>query len=147
MENEEKLCFNTNSLGKLKILAFIGNNALLEKMYDTPEKYIIASGFNIKEKNWNFGSYFTNLKDAFKEFSEKTENQLNAIEQVEKINENIDNKKTITTNDLFKKIYSELKEIIEENSNKIFIKEYYIPSINFNPDDMSISDHYYTSWC
>ena len=56
MNSEEKLYIETHSLGKLKILAFIGTNALLEKMYDTPEKYILASGFDIKEKRWNFGS-------------------------------------------------------------------------------------------
>lgn len=82
MNSEENLCFETKALGKLKILAYIGNNALLEKMYDTPEKYILASGFDIKEKRWNFGSYFTNLKDAFKEFAERAIIQINNIEKI-----------------------------------------------------------------
>ena len=87
MDSKEELCFETRSLGKLKILAFIGNNAMLEKMYETPEKYIIASGFNITEKSWNFGSYYTTLKDAFNSFSDKTKTQINTMEQIIK-NEN-----------------------------------------------------------
>lgn len=142
MDSEEKLCFETKSLGKLKILAFIGNNALLEKMYDTPEKYIIASGFDINDKRWNFGSYFTTLKDAFSEFSERTKIQINAMEKVSVVKET---QKTMTTNDLLKKIYNELKDEISKNENEIFIKEYFIPTINFNPNDKSISDHYFAS--
>ena len=142
MDSKEELCFETRSLGKLKILAFIGNNAFLEKMYDTPEKYIIASGFNIAEKSWNFGSYYTTLKDAFNSFSDKTKTQINTMEQIIK-NEN--DVGSITTNDMFKKIYTELKEEISKNSKEVFVKEYYIPSINYNPDDKSILDHYFTS--
>lgn len=142
MNSEEKLCFETKALGKLKILAFIGNNALLEKMYDTPEKYIIASGFNINERSWNFGSYFTNLKDAFKEFAEKTNIQINLLAKEPIEEREIEVK---TTNDLFKKIYRDLKAEISKDSKEIFVKEYYIPSINNHPNDKTISDHYFIS--
>ena len=60
--------FETNVLGKLKILALINDIALLEKQYNTPEKYIIAYGFNAKEKRWNKGSYCTSFDDALEEF-------------------------------------------------------------------------------
>ncbi|MGN1384912.1 MAG: hypothetical protein ACI4XD_06485 [Clostridia bacterium] len=63
--------FETRSLGKLKILAHIDNRALLEKMYDTPEKYIIATNFNIETKSWDFGSYFESFQDALEEFTER----------------------------------------------------------------------------
>ena len=63
--------FETKSLGKLKILAHIDNRALLEKMYNTPEKYIIATNFNIETKSWDFGSYFENFQDALEEFTER----------------------------------------------------------------------------
>lgn len=60
--------FETNALGRLKILALIDDIALLEKQYDVSEKYIIAYGFDLKEKRWRSGSYCTSLKEAFKEF-------------------------------------------------------------------------------
>ncbi len=63
--------FETKSLGKLKILAHIDNRALLEKMYDTPEKYIIATNFDIETKSWDFGSYFQSFQDALEEFTER----------------------------------------------------------------------------
>lgn len=63
--------FETGALGKLKILAHIDNRALLEKMYDTPEKYIIATGFNIEERSWKFGSYFDSFQNALEDFTER----------------------------------------------------------------------------
>lgn len=51
----------------------------------------------------------------------------------------------MTTNDLFKKIYNELKFELSKNSTDRFLKEYEIPSINFNPTDTTLSDHYFTS--
>lgn len=143
MDNMESLCFKTGALGKLRILAFIGENALLEKMYDTPEKYIIANGFDMQSKTWNYGSYFQELEDAFKKFSEKTISQIKAKNIVKK-NE-ISSEEQITTNDIFKKIYKELKEQIIDEKAKVFVKEYYIPSINNSFDDKSVSDHYFIS--
>jgi len=63
--------FESRSLGRLKILAHIDNRALLEKMYNDPEKYIIATDFNIEEKAWAFGSYFDNFKNALEDFTER----------------------------------------------------------------------------
>lgn len=63
--------FESRSLGKLKILAHIDNRALLEKMYDAPEKYIIATDFNIEEKAWAYGSYFDDFKNALEDFTER----------------------------------------------------------------------------
>ena len=88
MNNLENLCFETKSLGKLKILAFIGENALLEKMYNTPEKYIVASGFDTKSKSWNYGSYYQELEDALKNFYDKTKNQIIAKKLVEREEQN-----------------------------------------------------------
>ena len=142
MNNLENLCFETKSLGKLKILAFIGKNALLEKMYNTPEKYIVASGFDMESKSWNYGSYYQELEDALKKFYDKTENQIIAQKLVER-EEN--REKTISTNDIFKRIYQELKEQINNQDGKKFIKEYYIPSINNSFEDKTINDHYFIS--
>lgn len=142
MNNLEKLCFETKSLGKLKILAFIGENALLEKMYNTPEKYIVASGFDMESKSWNYGSYYQELEDALKKFYDKTENQIIAQKLVER-EEN--QEKTISTNDIFKRIYQELKEQINNQDGKKFIKEYYIPSINNSFEDKIVNDHYFIS--
>lgn len=142
MNNLENLCFETKSLGKLKILAFIGENALLEKMYNTPEKYIVASGFDMESKSWNYGSYYQELEDALKRFYNKTENQIIAKKLVER-EEN--QEKTISTNDIFKRIYQELKEQINNQDGKKFIKEYYIPSINNSFEDKTVNDHYFIS--
>lgn len=53
----------------------------------------------------------------------------------------------MTTNDIFKKIYQELKESlnIAKVDNKKFIVEYTIPSINYSPQDKSLEDHYFAS--
>lgn len=142
MNNLENLCFETKSLGKLKILAFIGENALLEKMYNIPEKYIVASGFDMESKSWNYGSYYQELEDALKKFYNKTENQIIAKKLVER-EEN--QEKTISTNDIFKRIYQELKEQINNQDGKKFIKEYYIPSINNSFEDKTVNDHYFIS--
>lgn len=74
VNQENSMYFNTKALGNLKILALIDNYALIEKMYDTPEKYIIASGFDIKTKTWNFGSYYSNFKDVVEDFTERVLN-------------------------------------------------------------------------
>ena len=76
--------FETNSLGKLKILANIDNKALLEKMYDTPEKYIIAINFNYKDKEWDYGIYHQNFKEALEDFTERVlENKKEKINDFE----------------------------------------------------------------
>lgn len=81
--------FETKSLGKLKILAHIDNRALLEKMYDTPEKYIIATNFNIETKSWDFGSYFENFQDALEEFTERVLSNKHLKSSKQKITEEL----------------------------------------------------------
>ena len=53
----------------------------------------------------------------------------------------------MTTNDMFKKIYQELKESLNDakTNNEKFVLTYIIPSINYNPQDKTIEDHYFTS--
>lgn len=62
--------FEKIALGKCKVLEYANNNALIEKMYDTPEKYIVAMGFNEKDNTWRSGLYHTNLSEAFDEFTD-----------------------------------------------------------------------------
>lgn len=50
----------------------------------------------------------------------------------------------MTTEQIFKKIYQELKEEMTSNSNKIFLKEYIIPSINYSKNQAS-EDMYFAS--
>lgn len=72
MNNKKNsLCFKTRALGELKILANINEYALIEKQYDTPEKYIVAANFDIKNKNWDFGMYHTTFENAFEQFSNR----------------------------------------------------------------------------
>lgn len=53
----------------------------------------------------------------------------------------------MTTNDMFKKIYQELKESWNnaKTNNEKFVATYTIPSINYSPKDESLEDHYFTS--
>lgn len=79
----------TKSLGKLKILAHIDNRALLEKMYDTPEKYIIATNFDIATKSWDFGSYYYSFQDAIEEFTERVLANRNIKSSIQKTTEEL----------------------------------------------------------
>lgn len=81
--------FETKSLGRLKILAHIDNRALLEKMYNTPEKYIIATNFNIETKSWDFGSYFENFQEALEEFTERVLSNKHLKSSKQKITEEL----------------------------------------------------------
>lgn len=51
----------------------------------------------------------------------------------------------MTTNDMLKKIYNDLKEESTKEYSQKFLKEYKIPSINFNPGDKTLEDHYFVS--
>lgn len=51
----------------------------------------------------------------------------------------------MTTNEMFKKIYNELKNEMLKNNDEIFLKQYEIPSINYNANDTKLEDHYFTS--
>ena len=69
--------FKTKSLGYLRVLSLIDNYALIEKMYDTLEKYIIASEFDIKSKSWNLGSYYENFRETLEDFTDLFKNENN----------------------------------------------------------------------
>ncbi|MGN1299627.1 MAG: hypothetical protein ACI4UE_06580 [Candidatus Scatovivens sp.] len=103
--------FETKSLGKLKILAHIDNRALLEKMYDTPEKYIIATNFNIETKSWDFGSYYYSFQDAIEEFTERVLN-----------NRHIKSSRQKTTEELYD-LSSKVSEMAH-NTDRVAVNEY-----------------------
>lgn len=46
---------------------------------------------------------------------------------------------------MFKKIYTELKSEMLKDNNGIFLKQYEIPSINYNAKDTKLEDHYFAS--
>lgn len=48
------------------------------------------------------------------------------------------------TEQIFRKIYQELKEQVS-NNNDVFLKEYTIPSINYDPDNENIDNKYFAS--
>ncbi len=68
MNNSKQFFFETKALGKLRILSFIDNIALLEKMYDSKEIYIVAINFDIENCCWGSGLYRTSFQEAFEEF-------------------------------------------------------------------------------
>ena len=103
--------FETKSLGKLKILAHIDNRALLEKMYDTPEKYIIATNFNIETKSWDFGSYYSSFQDAIEEFTERVLNNRHIKSSMQK-----------TTEELYD-LSSKVSEMAH-NTDRVAVNEY-----------------------
>ena len=72
MNKIEDLCFQTMSLGKVKLLALIGNNALIERLDNNPEKYIVANGFDMQNKTWTFGCYYRSFKQAMKEYANES---------------------------------------------------------------------------
>lgn len=51
----------------------------------------------------------------------------------------------MTTEQIFKKIYNELKKQITDNPNKTFFKEYTIPSINYKSNNQDIENLYFAS--
>lgn len=51
----------------------------------------------------------------------------------------------MTTEQILKKIYQELKKQIINNPNKIFFKEYIIPSINYKTNAQSTENLYFAS--
>ena len=79
----------SSSLGKLKILAHIDNRALLERQNDVPDKYIIATNFNIDNKNWDFGSYYYSFQDAIEEFTERVLSNRNIKSSMQKTTEEL----------------------------------------------------------
>lgn len=51
----------------------------------------------------------------------------------------------MTTTDIFRKIYQDLKEEFTKENNNYFFKEYTIPSINYQENSKGVSDLYFTS--
>lgn len=51
----------------------------------------------------------------------------------------------MTTEQIFKKIYNELKKQITDNPNKTFFKKYTIPSINYKSNNQDIENLYFAS--
>ena len=51
----------------------------------------------------------------------------------------------MTTTDIFRKIFQDLKEEFTKENNKSFLKEYTIPSINYQENSNGVSDLYFTS--
>lgn len=49
------------------------------------------------------------------------------------------------TKQIFSKIYQDLKEEMTNNNENIFLKEYTIPSINYNPDSENRENMYFAS--
>ncbi len=73
--------FETRTLGRLKLLAFINDMALIEKMNPNEiEKYIVAYGFDMSTKSWRSGSYRIHLEEAMKEFGERILKELNTAD-------------------------------------------------------------------
>lgn len=81
--------FESRSLGRLKILAHIDNRALLERQNEVPDKYIIATNFDIATKSWDFGSYYYSFQDAIEEFTERVLANRNIKSSMQKITEEL----------------------------------------------------------
>lgn len=79
----------SKSLGNLKILAHIDNRALLERINDVPDKYIIATNFDIETKSWDFGSYYYSFQDAIEEFTERVLSNRNIKSSIQKTTEEL----------------------------------------------------------
>ena len=79
--------FVTNKYGKMKVLANIKNVALLERMYDSPTKYIVAIGFDKEQVSWDWGKYYDKLTNAMNEFISITFNKLQEKSPEEKVME------------------------------------------------------------
>lgn len=59
----------TKSLGKMKILACINNIALIERLCDTPEKFVVGVGFDKETNSWGYGIYHDKLTGALNSFN------------------------------------------------------------------------------
>ena len=67
----------TKSLGRMRVLANIKDIALIEKLYDSPEKYIVGVGFNKKTNSWSFGIYHNDLPKALNSFNKTVSLKMN----------------------------------------------------------------------
>ena len=63
--------FETNTLGKLRMLGRYINTVLLEKIDCDYENYIVASGFDDNTNTWANGTYLNTYKSALREFKSR----------------------------------------------------------------------------
>ena len=59
----------TKTLGRMKVLACIEDIALIERLCDTPEKYVVGVGFNKETDSWSYGIYHNKLTNALNSFN------------------------------------------------------------------------------
>ena len=59
----------TRSLGKMRVMANIEDVILVERLCDTPEKYVVGVGFNKKTDSWSYGIYHNDLTRALNSFN------------------------------------------------------------------------------
>lgn len=111
-------------------------------------KYFLENGEVAEKHLWalSVDNQISAMKEIYNKLKEKPESlsleQINAYEKEMKaklsekrINTNERNfKDNIKTEQIFKKIYQDLKEEILKKNKKIFIKEYEIPSKNYSND-------------
>lgn len=59
----------TRSLGKMRVMANIEDVILVERLCDTPEKYVVGVGFNKETDSWSYGIYHNDLTRALNSFN------------------------------------------------------------------------------
>ena len=69
----------TKSLGKMRVLAHIKDIALIERVCDAPEKYVVGVGFNKKTDSWSFGIYHSDLAKALNSFNKTVALRINVV--------------------------------------------------------------------
>ena len=99
----------TKSLGKMRVLANIKDIALIEKLYDAPEKYIVGVGFNKETNSWSFGIYHSDLAKA-----------LNSLNRTVSLRINVATPEEMKTEQLNKALY-----ILENAKDEYNISEGY----------------------
>lgn len=61
---------HNKALGNILVLGFdlLNNKALIHICENKYTPYVIVKGFNFKEGNWLYGTYYSNLSKAHKDF-------------------------------------------------------------------------------
>lgn len=129
--------FVTNKYGKMKILADIKNVALLERMYDSPTKYIVAIGFDKEQVSWDWGKYYDKLTNAMNEFISITFNKLQEKSPEEKVMEKLDKslyflENTLQDEDMSEGFEEFLKNVIGLNKDEIALYNEYANEIELH---------------
>lgn len=99
----------TRTLGRMKVLACIEDIALIERLCDTPEKYVVGVGFNKETDSWSYGIYHNKLTEA-----------LNSFNRTVSLKENVETPEEIKTLKLNKALY-----ILENARDEYNISEGY----------------------